>query len=174
MSNGAGEKAAHHKADADAGAIRVATVTVSDTRTAADDRGGPALREALGALGFALDAHAIVPDERDAIVLAVERAIEAGARAVVTTGGTGIAPRDVTYEVVSELLEKRLDGFGEAFRRLSWEQVGARSVLSRAVAGTHRGALVFALPGSPKAVTLAVTELIGPLLPHAVGLLKKG
>jgi molybdopterin adenylyltransferase len=92
------------------------------------------------------------------------------ADAVVFTGGTGIAPRDVTYEAVDALLEKRLDGFGEAFRRLSWDQVGPRSVLSRAVAGVHRGHVLVALPGSPRAVVLAVDAILAPILSHAVAL----
>ena len=92
------------------------------------------------------------------------------ADAIVTTGGTGIAPRDRTYEAIQGLLDKTLDGFGEAFRRLSWDEVGARSVLSRAVAGVHRGRIVAALPGSPKAVVLAVDRVLAPILTHAVAL----
>ena len=165
-------QAAHDARDEAPDALHVATITVSDTRHAGNDAGGDTLRECLGHFGFVLMPHATVPDDPARVREAVLQAIEAGACAVVTTGGTGIAPRDHTYEAVSALLEKTLDGFGEAFRRLSWEQVGARSVLSRAVAGTARGALVFALPGSPKAVSLAVRELVGPLLPHAVALVK--
>jgi molybdenum cofactor biosynthesis protein B len=92
------------------------------------------------------------------------------ADAIVTTGGTGIAPRDRTYEAIEALLEKRLDGFGEAFRRLSWDEVGPRAVLSRALAGVHRGRIVAALPGSPKAVVLAVDQVLAPILAHAVAL----
>jgi molybdenum cofactor biosynthesis protein B len=90
----------------------------------------------------------------------------------VTTGGTGIAPTDRTFEAVDQLLEKRLDGFGEAFRRLSWDQIGPRAVLSRAVAGVHRGRIVAALPGSPKAVVLAVDAILAPILAHAVALVR--
>jgi molybdopterin adenylyltransferase len=158
--------------DREAG-VRVATVTVSDTRTAADDEGGARLRERLQAAGFVLADHAIVPDDAGAVRAAIARVCDGDlADAIVTTGGTGVAPRDVTYEAIDALLEKRLDGFGEAFRRLSWEQVGARSVLSRAVAGVHRGRLVAALPGSPKAVVLAVDEVLAPVLAHAVALLR--
>jgi molybdenum cofactor biosynthesis protein B len=85
-------------------------------------------------------------------------------------GRDGIAPRDTTYETIAALLEKTLDGFGEAFRRLSWDEVGPRAVLSRAVAGVHRGRVVAALPGSPKAVVLAVDRVLAPILAHATAL----
>src|SRR5689334_17369750 len=110
-------------------AIRVATVTISDTRTPATDASGERLRELLASAGFALTAHRIVLDEPDAIRAAVRGAVADGADAVVTTGGTGVAPRDVTVEVLAALFEKTLDGFGEAFRRLSWDAVGPRAVL---------------------------------------------
>jgi molybdenum cofactor biosynthesis protein B len=152
---------------------RVVTLTVSDTRTEADDEGGRTLREALAAAGCELLRHAIVTDDPERIRAAILAAIEGdGADAVVTTGGTGIAPRDQTYEVVDALCEKRLDGFGEAFRRLSWEEVGARAILSRAVAGTRGRAVLVALPGSVKGVRLAVTQVLGPVLPHMVALLR--
>jgi molybdenum cofactor biosynthesis protein B len=153
------------------GPVRVATITVSDTRTAADDVGGAKLREQLEAAGFAVVSHTIVPDDRDAIRKAIATTCEGDlADAVVTTGGTGLAPRDVTYEAVVGLLDKVLDGFGEAFRRLSWDELGARAVLSRAVAGTYRGRFVAALPGSPRAVVLAVDRVLAPILEHAVAL----
>ena len=153
--------------------IRVATLTVSDTRTPRDDEGGRVLRERLQAAGFTLTEQAIVADDPQAIRAFVARVCDGDlADAVISTGGTGIAARDVTCEAIEELLEKRLDGFGEAFRRLSWDQVGARSVLSRAVAGVHRKVFVAALPGSPKAVTLAVDALLAPMLGHAVALLR--
>lgn len=151
---------------------RVLTVTVSDSRTAGTDRSGPVLRERLEAAGCALLAHRLVPDGAAGLRELLEEALtEGGVDAVVFTGGTGIAPRDQTVEALAPLFEKTLEGFGEAFRRLSWEQVGPRAVLSRACAGTVRGVLVVALPGSPNAVRLAVDALLGPLLPHAVGLL---
>ncbi len=158
---------------ADRSGFRVATVTISDTRTDADDEGGRRLRELLSAAGFTLGPHAIVRDDPSEI----RRAIEAGADgmdAIVTTGGTGIAPRDQTYEAVAALLEKRLDGFGEAFRRLSWDAMGPKAVLSRAIAGVWRGRVIAALPGSPSALGLAVTEILAPILPHAIGLLRGG
>jgi molybdopterin adenylyltransferase len=151
--------------------IRVAAITVSDTRTAGDDEGGARLRERLEAAGFVVPVRQIVRDEPEELRAAVARVCDEDlADAIVTTGGTGIAPRDRTYEAVCALLEKTLDGFGEAFRRLSWDEVGPRAVLSRAIAGIHRGRLVAALPGSPKAVVLAVDRVLAPILPHAVAL----
>jgi molybdenum cofactor biosynthesis protein B len=114
----------------------------------------------------------IVKDDVEAIRAAVRAACDEGHDLVITTGGTGIAPRDVTYEAIEALLDKRLDGFGEAFRAKSWGQVGARAILSRALAGTAGRALVVALPGSPKAVRLALEEVLLPLVPHALGLLR--
>jgi molybdenum cofactor biosynthesis protein B len=153
------------------GPIRVAAITVSDTRTAADDEGGARLRERLEAAGFVVPVRDIVRDEPEELRAVIARVCDGDlADAIVTTGGTGIAPRDRTYEAVCALLEKTLDGFGEAFRRLSWDEVGPRAVLSRAVAGIHRGRLVAALPGSPKAVVLAVDRVLAPILPHAVAL----
>jgi molybdenum cofactor biosynthesis protein B len=151
--------------------VRVAAITVSDTRTEEDDEGGARLRERLEAAGHVVSWRAIVRDEPDALRAAIARVCdEDKADAIVTTGGTGIAPRDRTYEAIEALLEKKLDGFGEAFRRLSWDEVGARSVLSRAVAGVHRGRVVAALPGSPRAVVLAVDRVLAPILAHATAL----
>jgi molybdenum cofactor biosynthesis protein B len=153
----------------------VATITVSDTRTELDDEGGRQLRELFFAAGFALAPHAIVKDEPDLVRAAMERcAADDAADVIVTTGGTGIAPRDQTYEAIAALLEKRLDGFGEAFRRLSWDAIGPKAVLSRAVAGVWRGRVVVALPGSPSALGIAVSQILAPILPHAVGLLRGG
>jgi molybdenum cofactor biosynthesis protein B len=153
------------------GSLRVAAVTVSDTRTPEDDEGGARLQERLEAAGFVVSLRVIVRDEPDELRAVIARICDGDrADAIVTTGGTGIAPRDRTYEAVDALLEKRLDGFGEAFRRLSWDEVGPRAVLSRAVAGVHRGRIVVALPGSPKGVALAVDQVLAPVLAHAVAL----
>jgi molybdenum cofactor biosynthesis protein B len=151
--------------------VRVAAITVSDTRTIDDDEGGKRLRDRLEAAGFAVSMRALVRDEPDELRAVIARVCDGDlADAIVTTGGTGIAPRDRTYEAIEGLLEKTLDGFGEAFRRLSWDEVGPKAVLSRAVAGVHRGRIVAALPGSPKAVVLAVDRLLAPILTHAVAL----
>jgi molybdenum cofactor biosynthesis protein B len=152
-------------------AIRVAAITVSDTRTEKDDEGGTRLRERLEAAGFTVSMRTIVRDEPEELRAVISRVCDEDlADAVVTTGGTGIAPRDRTYEAVDAILEKRLDGFGEAFRRLSWDEVGPRAILSRAVAGLFRGRVIAALPGSPKAVVLAVDRVLAPILIHAVAM----
>ena len=152
-------------------AIRVFTVTVSDSRTPGTDESGVRLRMMLEAAGYSLAPHQIVPDEPAAIQDLVRELIEYDlGDAMVTTGGTGIAPRDRTYEAIEPLLETKLDGFGEAFRRLSWDDVGARSVLSRAMAGVVSGRFIACLPGSPRAVALATDKLLIPLLEHAVAL----
>jgi molybdenum cofactor biosynthesis protein B len=157
---------------ADRHELRVATITVSDTRTEADDEGGRRLRELLRAAGFSLAPHSIVKDDPDAIRGALERCAADATDAIVTTGGTGIAPRDQTYEAVAALLEKRLDGFGEAFRRLSWDAIGPKAILSRAIAGVWRGRVVAALPGSPSSLELGVNGILAPVLTHACRLLR--
>jgi molybdenum cofactor biosynthesis protein B len=152
--------------------LRIATITVSDTRTESNDAGGKKLRELVLAAGFVLGPYAIVKDEPEQIRAALEQCAQAKVDVVVLTGGTGIAPRDQTYEAIEGLLEKRLDGFGEAFRRLSWEQIGPKAILSRAVAGTWRGMIVAALPGSPAALSIGFTDVLAPVLTHAIGLLR--
>jgi molybdenum cofactor biosynthesis protein B len=155
----------------DAGPLAAAIITVSDTRTLDDDTSGRTAAELLAAAGHRIVSHVVVRDDREAIVAAVRAAADADARVIVTNGGTGIAPRDVTFEAVSGLLDKTLDGFGEAFRRLSWDEIGPRAMLSRAVAGTVGHALVVVLPGSTKGVRLGVEQLLLPIARHAVGLL---
>jgi molybdopterin adenylyltransferase len=151
--------------------IRVATLTLSDTRTPEDDEGGRLLGELLRAAGFEVISHAIVREDDETIHEAVLGLCHGGkASAVVTTGGTGIAPRDRALEILAPLFDKTLDGFGEAFRRLSWDDIGPNAILSRAAAGVVRGVIVAALPGSPKAVRLGVERLIAPTLAHAVAL----
>jgi molybdopterin adenylyltransferase len=149
--------------------VRVITVTVSDTRTAADDASGRALKAELAA--FDLVRHVIVPDEPEEIKRIVTTAVAHGeADAIVFSGGTGIAPRDRTYEALVSLFDKQLDGFGEAFRRLSWDEIGPRAILSRATAGTVNTCIVFLLPGSEKGARLGARELVAPVLGHAVDL----
>lgn len=152
-------------------AVRIATLTLSDTRTAEDDEGGRLLGELLRAAGFEVISHAIVREDPGLAAEAVASLCQAAeADAIVLTGGTGIAPRDRTIEAIEPLFEKRIDGFGEAFRRLSWEQIGPNAILSRATAGVYRGRVVVALPGSVKAVRLGVEALLAPTLAHAVAL----
>jgi molybdenum cofactor biosynthesis protein B len=148
----------------------VATLTLSDTRTPADDEGGRLLGELLVAAGFDVVSHAIVREDDDAIRAAVVERCASDVGAVVLTGGTGVAPRDRTIEVLAPLFDKTIDGFGEAFRRLSWDQVGPRAILSRAAAGVVNGRVVAALPGSLAAVRLGVDQILAPTLAHAVAL----
>lgn len=152
--------------------VGCAILTVSDTRRPATDRSGAWLRAHLARAGHAVVATAIVPDEPRAVRARLRSfARDRTIRAILITGGTGIAPRDRTYEAVAGLLEKRLDGFGELFRALSYREIGAAAMLSRAVAGIWRGRLLFVMPGSPAAVRLAARRLIVPELGHAAGLL---
>ena len=151
--------------------FRVATFTLSDTRTPNDDVGGRVLVDRLRAAGFSIVSHVILREDPDVLREAITHVCDANiADAIVLTGGTGIAPRDRTIEVVEPLLEKTIDGFGEAFRKLSWEQIGPRAILSRAIAGVMRGKVIAALPGSPTAVELAVDALLAPTLSHAIAL----
>jgi molybdenum cofactor biosynthesis protein B len=144
-------------------------LTVSDTRTEANDTGGRAIRQLLEAGGLSVTGHAIVRDDPAAVVSAVTGWLtDARTRVIITTGGTGITSRDGTFEAIDGLLEKRLTGFGELFRMLSYEQIGAAAMMSRATAGTSKGKAIFVLPGSPEAVKLAMTKLIVPELGHVV------
>ena len=167
-----GDPVGEHRA-AGRRAARCLVVTVSDTRTLEDDLSGATAVECLEAAGHGIERREIVRDERAGIIALLEGAIEAPEiDAVVLTGGTGIAPRDVTYEAVCEVLEKKLDGFGEFFRALSFEEIGAAAMLSRAVGGITRTTAIFALPGSTKAVRLGIDRLIGVELGHILGLIK--
>ena len=144
-------------------------ITVSDTRTAATDTAGRAIVELLEAAGHEVVGRTIVPDDPDMVRGTIERQLaNPQVRVIITTGGTGITSRDSTYEAVSALLGKRLDGFGELFRMLSFEQVGAAAMLSRACAGLVAGRIVVALPGSEAAVRLALEKLLIPELGHLV------
>ena len=149
--------------------VRCYVLTVSDTRTEENDTGGRLLRNLLVEGGHDMVGHAIVPDEPATLRAALEQQLEAETvQAIVTTGGTGISRRDGTYEVVGALLDKRLDGFGELFRALSFEEIGPAAMLSRACAGLARGTILISLPGSQHAVRLAMTRLILPELGHLV------
>jgi len=143
-------------------------ITCSDSRDASRDESGRAIRSALEKAGHPICGHRVVTDDPEAIRSAIQDAGEAGARAVILNGGTGIGRRDNAVEVLEGLLEKRLPGFGELFRYLSFKQIGSAAMMSRAVAGTYRGMILFALPGSPQAAGLAMDALILPELGHAV------
>ena len=153
-------------------AVPCAVVTVSDTRTAAHDASGAYIQRSLKRAGHPIVDYRILKDEPKAIRAHLARIARAGeARVVLISGGTGIATRDTTYEALHRLLNKRLDGFGELFRLLSYKEIGPSAMLSRAVAGTYRRLVVFSMPGSEPAVRLAMRRLILPELPHVAGLL---
>ncbi len=153
-----------HRKDAP-GPLRCYVLTISDSRTPATDTGGDAVVESLIAAGHDIAGRQIVRDE-PALVRDVVRTHAADAQVIITTGGTGITSRDTTYEAIAALLEKRLDGFGELFRMLSYGEIGSAAMLSRACGGTIGRTVVFALPGSPNAVALAMRKLIIPELGH--------
>jgi molybdenum cofactor biosynthesis protein B len=149
--------------------VSCVVITVSDTRTLETDTGGAEAVRSLETHGHQVLRREVVPDDLTRIREAVGAALdEPGVRAVITTGGTGIARRDVTFEAVSSLFDKPLDGFGEIFRVLSYQEIGAAAILSRACAGVAHGKIVVALPGSEAAVRLAMEKLVGPELAHMV------
>jgi molybdenum cofactor biosynthesis protein B len=152
-----------------------AVLTVSDTRTLETDSGGALAVELLEGAGHPVVRREIVRDEPAEIAAALRRALaDEAVGAVVLTGGTGVAPRDVTPEAVTPLLERTLPGFGELFRQLSYAEIGAAAMLSRALAGLAAGRVVFALPGSRGALRLALERLILPELGHLAGEARKG
>jgi molybdenum cofactor biosynthesis protein B len=170
-----------HKATAPSAArIRVALLTASDSRMVEavgdprDDAGGRLLRELAVEAGFVVADEALLREEPEALRAHVAALASSGrVDAVLVTGGTGLSPRDRTPEAVGALFERRLDGFGELFRALSFQEIGAAAMLSRADAGVVGGVLVFLMPGSPAAVRLAMRRLIAPELAHAVGQLRR-
>jgi molybdenum cofactor biosynthesis protein B len=163
----------HHHARDRVG-VACAVITVSDTRTAADDTSGAVIRDALEAAGHRVVVSTIVADDATAIRAAVADATSrADVGAVLLTGGTGVAPRDVTPESLDTLWTMRLPGFGETFRALSFAEIGPAALLSRATAGMIDGRFVAALPGSPAGCRLAVERLIAPVLGHVTGLTER-
>jgi molybdenum cofactor biosynthesis protein B len=164
----------HHQHRAEAPTqVRFGILTASDTRGEAEDESGQYLKAEVAAAGHLLASYAVVRDEPEAIRAALAAAAAAGAEVVVVNGGTGVAARDRTYEAVSGLLEKRLDGFGELFRMLSHAEIGSAAMLSRAVAGTWGGRVLFSVPGSRAAVRLAWEKLIAPEAGHLLRELRK-
>jgi len=144
-------------------------LTVSDTRTEATDTSGRAIVTLLAGAGHRIAGYTIIKDDLDLVRSAVERQLaNPEVQAIITTGGTGITSRDSTYEAVSGMLHKRLDGFGELFRMISYEQIGAAAMMTRACAGLVSGRIVVSLPGSEAAVRLAMERLILPELGHLV------
>lgn len=159
-----------HEASARAAvpSIRCGIITISDTRTPETDSSGKTIRAQLEATGNSVARYTIVKDEPEQIVATVREFAAARCQVIITNGGTGIAKRDSTFEAIDSLLEKRLPGFGEIFRMLSYQDIGAAAMLSRATAGTFQDSLIFCLPGSTGAVRLALEQLILPQLAHLV------
>ena len=165
--------AGSHRADAP-DAVRCFVLTISDTRLAADDKSGDAIAACLETAGHSITSRKIVKDDARAIRDAVSYAAKSGANdVVITTGGTGISARDVTADALAPLFERTLDGFGELFRMLSYEEIGSAALLSRATAGVVGRTAVFALPGSENAVRLAMEKLIVPEIAHVVRELRR-
>ncbi|MFY9820168.1 MAG: molybdenum cofactor synthesis domain-containing protein [Thermoanaerobaculia bacterium] len=145
-------------------------LTVSDSRRPEDDTGGRTIREMAEAAGHRIEDSTLVRDEVSAIRAALRSLLaRPGVDVVVVTGGTGFSPRDLTLDAAEPLFDVAIEGFGELFRMLSYQQVGAAAMLSRAAAGLIGDRAVFLLPGSPKAVTLAMEALILPEAAHLLG-----
>jgi molybdopterin adenylyltransferase len=150
-------------------AVNCAVITVSDTRTPETDRSGQIIQQLLQNAGHHVSTYTIVKDEPVAIqdlLEYLEHQLEL--EAIIFSGGTGIAPRDTTYDIVSNWLTKTIPGFGEIFRYLSYQEIGSRAMSSRATAGVKNQKLVFSLPGSTNAVELAISKLILPELNHLI------
>ncbi len=159
---------AEHKAAAPH-IVRAFVLTISDTRTEETDTGGRAIVELLSAAGHHIAPKIIVKDEPSAVAELVWQTARSGdVDVIVTTGGTGITSRDSTFEAIDRLLEKRLPGFGELFRMLSYQDIGSAAMMSRACAGTIGTVVIVALPGSESAVRLAITKLLLPEIGHLV------
>jgi molybdenum cofactor biosynthesis protein B len=156
----------HKELAAQRGPVALAIVTVSDSRAQETDTNGKYLRAEIERLGHRVVAYHLVKDEAAQIASLLDQLVLGEAQILLFNGGTGISPRDTTYDVLSRAIEKTLPGFGELFRMLSWEQVGAAAMLSRATAGVYRSKLVISTPGSPAAVQLAWEKLIAPEIQH--------
>ena len=160
----------HHHRQAAPDRVPTAIVTVSDTRTLETDTGGALVEEMLESAGQPVTGRRIVPDEPEAIRAALDQAIgDSQSRAIIFTGGTGVAARDVTPDVLTPEFDRLIPGFGEIFRMLSYAEIGSAALLSRATAGLKQGKIVFVIPGSRGAVRLAMEKLILPELGHLAG-----
>jgi molybdenum cofactor biosynthesis protein B len=152
--------------------VRCAVIVTSDTREIQTDKSGSTITQALKDTGHEVTDYRIVPNDVAALMEALESTMKAS-QAIIISGGTGVSKKDITVDVVRPLFEKELRGFGELFRRLSYDDIGSATMVSRAVAGTIGTRIIFCLPGSENAVRLAMKELILPELSHIVGELEK-
>ena len=152
--------------------ITCGVITLSDSRKSKKaDLSGQYMAEEIESR-YTLKSRSIIPDEKDELLDAIENMVSDGVDVILTTGGTGLDPRDITVETVESLFEKRLDGFGELFRAKSYEEIGAAALLSRATAGIYKKSVIFSMPGSPNAVKTALGLIIDEL-PHFVHHVKK-
>lgn len=149
-------------------------ITCSDTRTPQSDTSGYRIMVMLRDAGHSVASYQIVKDEPSKIKAAIKKAVKnKKAQAIIINGGTGIAKRDSTFEAIEGLLEKKLDGFGEVFRALTYQEIGSPAIMTRATAGTYKGRIIFSTPGSENAVKLAMEKLILPELGHILQQLAK-
>lgn len=155
--------------------VRCAIITVSDTRTLETDRSGQLIQQRLTDAGHQIIDYIILPDEPTQIQTKLgQLSSNFEVDVIILSGGTGIAPRDTTYDILATLLEKTLPGFGELFRFLSYQEIGSRAIASRAIAGVYHNKLIFSLPGSSNGVKLALDQLILPELIHLTQQLRRG
>ena len=156
----------HHQRAGD-NPVTVAIVTVSDTRTPETDKNKAYIEGRMAELGHRVAAYRLIKDEPEQVAGALdELAAMPNVQLILFNGGTGISPRDTTYDVISRMLEKTLPGFGELFRLLSYEEIGPAAMMSRATAGVYRGTFVVSMPGSSNAVKTALEKLILPEINH--------
>lgn len=159
--------AEEHRRRAGQKSITVAVVTVSDTRTPETDKNKEYIEARMAELGHTVAAYRLIKDEPDQVAAALDELCALpDVQIVFFNGGTGISPRDTTYDVISRHLEKTMPGFGELFRMISYEQIGAAAMLSRATAGVYKNTLVISMPGSTNAVRTALEKLVIPEINH--------
>ncbi|GIW45989.1 MAG: molybdenum cofactor biosynthesis protein B [Candidatus Binatia bacterium] len=164
-----GQDVGHRSADRES--VGCAVITVSDTRTPATDESGQLICNLLAEAGHRVEQYRILQDE-PALIVAALQTLPPDTAAVLINGGTGLARRDTTYETIHRLFDKEISGFGELFRMLSYQEIGAAAMLSRATAGVIGSRVIFSMPGAPRAVELAMRKLILPELGHVVGLVR--
>ena len=156
-------------ADQEKISVKIAIITVSDTRTPETDKSGMIIKELLQEAGHQISYYTIIKDEPDQIINQLQNLTNNHAiDAIIYHGGTGIAPRDTTYDALEKMLTKTLPGFGEIFRYLSYQEIGTRAIATRSVAGIYQNKLIFSIPGSSNAVQLATAKIIIPEITHLV------
>ena len=149
--------------------VNCAVLTISDTRREEDDESGKLILQSLQENNHQVISYCILKNEADSIRKKIDELLkEERLQVIITSGGTGVSRRDVTIEAICPILEKRLDGFGELFRSLTYREIGTSSIMSRAIAGVARGKVILCLPGSPEAANLAMEQIILPEIGHLV------